>query len=38
MSHSCGDIHELFSDLIEIGVDVCDPLRPGGNGYKESKA
>jgi uroporphyrinogen decarboxylase len=28
MSHSCGDISELFPDLIELGVDVSDPLQP----------
>ncbi|MBN1426041.1 hypothetical protein JXA88_15940 [Candidatus Fermentibacteria bacterium] len=28
MSHSCGDITELFPDLIELGVDVSDPLQP----------
>jgi len=28
MSHSCGDTTELFPDLIELGVDVSDPLQP----------
>nr|WP_291955556.1 hypothetical protein [Mahella sp.] len=34
--HSCGDIHELFPDLIEIGLDVYNTssrkqgtIRPG---------
>jgi len=26
--HSCGNITELFPDLIEIGVDVADPIQP----------
>ena len=26
--HSCGDIQELFEDLIEIGVDVVHPIQP----------
>jgi uroporphyrinogen decarboxylase len=37
MSHSCGDIHELFPDLIEIGVDVCDPLQPEVMDIKKVK-
>jgi len=28
MSHSCGDNTPLFPDLIEIGVDIFDPLQP----------
>lgn len=28
MIHSCGDIEELFPDLIEIGVDVVNPVQP----------
>jgi len=28
MSHSCGDISELFPHLIELGVDISDPLQP----------
>lgn len=27
-AHSCGNITELFPDLIEIGVDVIDPIQP----------
>lgn len=27
-THSCGDITELFPDLIEMGVDVIDPIQP----------
>jgi uroporphyrinogen decarboxylase len=26
--HSCGDVTEIFDDLIEIGVDVFNPLQP----------
>lgn len=26
--HSCGNITELFPDLIELGVDVIDPIQP----------
>lgn len=26
--HSCGDVTELFPDLIEIGVDVFNPFQP----------
>jgi len=26
--HSCGDIEELFPDLIEMGVDVVHPVQP----------
>ncbi len=25
--HSCGDIHEIFPDLIEIGMDVINPIQ-----------
>ncbi|QGP93238.1 Uroporphyrinogen decarboxylase [Neomoorella glycerini] len=25
--HSCGDIHEIFPDLIEIGLDVINPIQ-----------
>ena len=28
MSHSCGDNTELFPHLIEMGVDISDPLQP----------
>ena len=38
MSHSCGDIYELFPHLIQIGVDVCDPIQTGSNEHKESEA
>ena len=27
-SHSCGDNSGIFSDLVEIGVDISDPLQP----------
>ncbi|MFH1074187.1 MAG: uroporphyrinogen decarboxylase family protein, partial [Candidatus Firestonebacteria bacterium] len=26
--HSCGDVEEIFPDLIEIGVDVFNPFQP----------
>ena len=25
--HSCGDIHEIFSDFIDIGMDVINPIQ-----------
>ena len=28
MIHSCGDIIELIPDLIELGVDIIDPIQP----------
>ena len=28
MLHSCGDIHEIMPDLIEIGVQVVHPVQP----------
>jgi len=28
MAHSCGDNTLLFPDLIELGVDIFDPLQP----------
>lgn len=28
MIHSCGDVDELFDELIEIGVDCCNPFQP----------
>jgi uroporphyrinogen decarboxylase len=28
MIHSCGDVDELFDDLIEIGVDCFNPFQP----------
>ncbi len=28
MSHSCGDTSQLFPHLIELGVDISDPLQP----------
>ncbi|MGI6114375.1 MAG: uroporphyrinogen decarboxylase family protein [Mahellales bacterium] len=26
--HSCGDIHEIIPDLIEIGIEVINPIQP----------
>ena len=28
MNHSCGDVDELFDDLIEIGLDCANPFQP----------
>jgi uroporphyrinogen decarboxylase len=28
MIHSCGDVDELFEDLIEMGVDCFNPFQP----------
>lgn len=28
MNHSCGDVDELFDDLIEIGLDCTNPFQP----------
>lgn len=28
MHHSCGDITELFPDIIELGVDIIDAIQP----------
>ena len=27
--HSCGNVMDLVPDLIDVGVDVLDPLQPG---------
>jgi len=27
--HSCGNISSIIADLIEVGVDILDPLQPG---------
>ena len=27
--HSCGNVSSIIADLIEVGVDVLDPLQPG---------
>ena len=29
MFHSCGNVASIIPDLIEVGVDVLDPLQPG---------
>lgn len=26
--HSCGDVHEVFGDLIDIGLDIFNPFQP----------
>lgn len=28
MIHSCGDVKEIFPDLIEVGVDIFNPFQP----------
>lgn len=28
MNHSCGDVDELFDDLIELGLDCANPFQP----------
>jgi uroporphyrinogen decarboxylase len=28
--HSCGNIHALIPDLIEVGIDILDPIQPVG--------
>ncbi len=28
MFHSCGNIHEIIGDLVDVGVDLLDPLQP----------
>ena len=30
MFHSCGDMYSFISDLIDLGVDVLDPIQPTG--------
>lgn len=34
--HSCGSIRPLISDLIELGVDVLDPIQPIGDMIPET--
>ncbi len=31
MFHSCGSIRPLIPDLIELGVDILDPIQPKAN-------
>ena len=33
--HSCGNIYPLIADLIELGVDVLDPIQPVGGMIPE---
>ena len=28
MFHSCGNIHQIIGDLIDVGVDLLDPIQP----------
>lgn len=37
MQHSCGDIHEIFPDLIEIGLDVYQTFQPEIYDIKKTK-
>ncbi len=32
--HSCGDIHEIFPDFVEIGIDGVESLKPKNNDLK----
>jgi uroporphyrinogen decarboxylase len=34
MFHSCGSVVELIDDLIEVGVDVIDPIQTRANGME----
>jgi len=34
--HSCGSIRPLISDLIELGVDILDPIQPIGDMVPET--
>jgi uroporphyrinogen decarboxylase len=35
--HSCGDIHEIFPDLIEIGLDVINPIQVSAENMDPEK-
>ncbi len=35
--HSCGDVQELFPDLIEAGLDVLQPLPARGDGRRRDE-
>jgi len=37
LQHSCGDIHEIFPDLIEIGLDVYQTFQPEIYDIKKMK-
>jgi uroporphyrinogen decarboxylase len=32
MFHSCGAVRELIPDLIELGVDILNPIQPAATG------
>ena len=36
--HSCGDIHTLIDDLVEIGVDCINPFQPEALNVRETLA
>nr|MDO8087904.1 uroporphyrinogen decarboxylase family protein [Candidatus Sigynarchaeum springense] len=38
MQHSCGDINELFPDLIEIGLDIYNTFQPEAYNLEAVKA
>jgi len=38
LQHSCGDIHEIFPDLVEIGLDVYQTFQPEIYDIKAVKA
>ena len=33
--HSCGNVLDLVEDLIEVGIDVLDPVQPGAMDQEE---
>jgi uroporphyrinogen decarboxylase len=33
--HSCGNVTDIIADLIDIGLDILDPLQPGAMNLKE---
>jgi len=35
--HSCGDIHEVFGDLIELGLDMYNTFQPEIYDVKKSR-
>jgi uroporphyrinogen decarboxylase len=34
MFHSCGSVRELIPDLIELGVDILNPIQPAATGME----
>jgi uroporphyrinogen decarboxylase len=33
--HSCGNVMTIVEDLVEVGIDVLDPLQPGAMDAEE---